>query len=158
MINLSSPESQTEAVVNRMVNKYMKIKRIISAICVITAWSAMFYFVFLRHLCGYMQDYIPLYVASKITTYSPQIHCLMYDHNPESFSKTSSATLALIAQNEGVQVDGFTPYVYPPFFAWQLKPLTYFPFNRSKIIFNLLSALFFIVCIPRCARSTHGRL
>ncbi|RJP60610.1 MAG: DUF2029 domain-containing protein [Candidatus Auribacter fodinae] len=111
-------------------------------IATIISWSVFITcsFVIGRHPMG---DFSPVYLASKLTNYSRATRLHMYDHSSKQFNATDSKIIKRLAKKEGIIADTYTPYVYPPFFAWQMKPLTYLQYWDARIIMLIL--LFFSI-------------
>ncbi len=111
----------------------------------ILLWLLFSFLMYNLHKKNDMGDFIPLYTASKLTFYSQSIKKHMYDHHPIHFDRVNDSIFLKLTRKSGINVKIIHPYVYPPFFAWQMKPLVYFGFGTAKILFLIFNIIFFCV-------------
>jgi len=105
-----------------------------------TTFSVLMYF---QHHKREMDDFVPVYIASKLTSYPESIRIHIYDHNPIHFDRVNKSVFHTLTKKSGIDRKVIHPYVYPPFIAWQMKPLARFDYEVSKRIVLILNILFF---------------
>lgn len=127
----------------RGIDKPMpNLRKVLTLALIVTAWAGLLYGSFLRHRDAPMFDFAPTYVAATMIG-SPRLRGHIYDHDPEYLNRVpADGPFARAARSAGFERMS-TPYVYPPFYAWLLAPLTAVTYAASKTIILILGALAF---------------
>jgi hypothetical protein len=106
-------------------------------------WGALLYKSFYGQREAPMFDYVPTYVAARMIGDTNFKHHI-YDRDPVHLNRVPPGPFSDTARKIGFR-DPPTPYVYPPFYAWLLQPVTGLTYETSKGVILFLSGLVFIL-------------
>lgn len=129
---------------------------VLLSFAIVLAWGTLFYQAFYQHRRAPMYDFVPTYVAAEMVG-DEQLRPHIYDRDPMQFNQVARGPFTETARSIGFR--GLpTPFVYPPFYAWMLVPLTATTFASAKIVVLILGALALIAGFAFSIADNRGGL
>ncbi len=134
----------------------MKAKKIFIASLILVLWSGFFYRVFWSQNEKPLFDFMSHYTAAKMISipgYASHIYAL----DVKDLSKTGDELFLETALATGYDFSP-PPYVYPPFIAWLLQPLSNYSYDTAKKIRLVGDAMLFLLGLLLLCKEITGRL
>jgi len=108
-------------------------------------WSVFLWFSFFARTDEPMFDFIPVFAAARAVD-NPGTAKHMYDRDPDHFNIVTDGPLFEIARSSGFRMIP-TPFVYPPLYAWIMKPLAQLEYPTARTVLTFVNACAFVLGI-----------